>query len=427
MILALMVVTMFALLLLRIPVAFAMLFPCLAYVAILPDISLGVALQRTLAPLDTFSLLAVPLFMMTGYLSNAAGLADRLFKFMLCLFGRLPGSLAYVNVACGVLFSWMSGAAVADAAGLGTVLVPAMKKRGYDEGFAIGLTGSSALIGPIMPPSIPAIIFAVTSGVSVGKLFLAGIIPALVLAAILCGNIFLYVKRHPEVAKQAEQDRDIPLDKAFWDALPTLFTPVIILGGILGGVFSPTEAAAFSVLYLILLGVIYRTLSMRQFWEVLHQTVATTGTIMMIVAAAGFFGWIIAREQGPQALSQLLTSLTTDKWVFLLLLNLFLLIIGTLLEPVSALLILVPILMPVALAYKVDLTHLGMVMIFNLVIGLLTPPIGLVLYILSTVTGVSLQKVIRGTIPFLIPLLVVLVVITYVPQLSTWLPELVFK
>ena len=421
MILAILVISMLVLIALRIPVAFSMLLPCLCYIAISPDITLGVALQRTMAPLDSFPLLAVPLFMMTGYLSNASGLADRLFRLMICLFGRIPGNLAYVNVASGVLFSWMSGAAVADAAGLGTVLVPAMKKRGYDEGFALGLTGCSALIGPIMPPSIPAIIFAVSAGVAVDKLFLAGVIPALILAAILCVYVFVHVSWHP--LPPSTEMESIGLGRAFLDALPVLFTPVFILGGILGGVFSPTEAAAFSTLYLLLLSVLYRTLSLKSFVTVLQQTTATTGTIMIIVAAAGLFGWIIAREQGPQAVKDALMYLTTDRLVFLLLLNLFLLVLGTLLEPVAALLIMVPILLPVTKEFGIDPLHLGMVMIFNLVIGLLTPPVGLVLYVLSSVTGAPIQRVIKGTIPFLVPLVIVLLLITYIPGISTWLPE----
>lgn len=421
MVLGILVASMILLIFLRIPVAFAMLLPCLAYVAISPDITLGVALQRTMAPIDSSALLAVPMFMMTGYLSNASGLADRLFRFMICLFGKIPGNLAYVNVASGVLFSWMSGAAVADAAGLGTVLVPAMKKRGYDEGFSLGLTGCSALIGPIMPPSIPAIIFAVAAGVAVDKLFLAGVIPALILALILCAYVFVHVRRHPLPA--TVETESIGLLQAFWEALPVLFTPVIILGGILGGVFSPTEASAVSTLYLLLLGLIYRSLKLKDLIIVLQQTAATMGVIMIIVAAAGLFGWIIAREQGPQAVTELLTRLTDNPWVFLLLLNIFLLILGTLLEPVAALLIMVPIVKPVAMAFGIEPVHLGMVMIFNLVIGLLTPPVGLVLYVLSSVTGSSLQRVIQGTIPFLVPLFIVLQVITYCPAISTWLPN----
>lgn len=422
MILSLLLVSMLILLLLRIPIAFSMFLPCMCYVALSPDITLGVALQRTMAGLDSFPLLAVPLFMMTGYLSNTSGLADRLFRLMLCLFGKVPGSLAYVNVASGVLFSWMSGAAVADAAGLGTVLVPAMKKRGYDEGFSLGLTASSALIGPIMPPSIPAIIFAVTAGVSVGKLFLAGVLPAFLMAGVLCVSVFLHVRRHPNMDRQ--EGESIELGKALIDALPVLLTPVIILGGILGGVFSPTEAAAFSTLYMLFLGFVYRSLSLLGLWNVLQRTVATTGTIMLIVSAAGLFGWIIAREQGPQAVTSLLTGLTSHPLVFLLLLNVFLLFIGTLLEPVAALLITVPILLPVAQEYNIDPLQLGMIMIFNLVIGLLTPPVGLVLFVLSSVTGASIQRVIQGVLPFLLPLLVVLLIITYVPSLSTFLPAL---
>lgn len=425
MILTILVCSMLTLIALRIPIAFSLLLPCVCYVAISGDITLGVALQRVEASIDSFPILAVPLFTMTGYLSSVSGLADRMFRLMICLLGKIPGNLAYVNVASGVLFSWMSGAAVADAAGLGTVLVPAMKKRGYDEGFALGLTGCSALIGPVMPPSIPAIIFAISAGVAVDKLFFAGVIPAFILASVLCVKVYWYVARNPLPA--AEEQDSQSLGKAMLDALPTLLTPVIILGGILGGVFSPTEAAAFSTLYLILLGILYRSLTLHGLFDVLRKTVATTGTIMLIVAAAGLFGWIIAREQGPQALAGLITQWTDNPWVFLLLLNLFLLVVGTLLDPVAALLIMVPILMPVSRSFGIDPLHLGMVMIFNLVIGLLTPPVGLVLYVLSSVTGAPIQVVIRGTIPFLIPLLVVLVLLTFFPALSTWLPQLISR
>ncbi|MBX3419917.1 MAG: TRAP transporter large permease [Pirellulaceae bacterium] len=409
------------LLLIRVPVAISMLLPCLLYVVISPDITLGVALQRTLAAINSFPLLSVPLFIMTGYVSNAAGLADRLFRLLQAVLRGLPGSLAYVNVLSSVMFSWMSGAAVADAAGLGSVMVPAMKKRGYDEGFSLGLTGASSLIGPIMPPSIPAIIYAVTAGVPVGALFVAGIIPALLLAAILCLSVFRYARRHPECDRLPEDS--IATGSAVLQALPVLLTPVIILGGILGGVFTPTEAAAAAVLYVMLLGLCYRTLTFASLLEIMHRTTQTTGTIMLIVAAAGLFGWVIAREQGPQLVAAALTSLTDDRWVFLLLLNLILLVVGMLLEPVSALLITVPILLPTAVQYGISPLHLGMIMILNLVIGLLTPPVGLVLYVLSSVCGAPLAVVIRGTFRFWIPLTITLLLITYLPQISLWLPN----
>lgn len=413
---------MLALLILRVPVAVSMLLPCLIYVAASPDITLGVALQRSMAAINSFPLLAVPLFVMTGYLSNAGGLADRLFRLLLTLFGRIPGSLGYVNVISSLLFSWMSGAAIADAAGLGSVLVPAMKKRGYDEGFSLGLTGASSLIGPIMPPSIPAIVYAVTAGVSVGSLFFAGVLPAFVLTAILCIFVYVNARQHPVEENDAATQQSV--GQAIKSALPVLFTPVIILGGILGGVFTPTEAAAAAVMWVLFLSVCYRSLSFKAFHGVLVKTATTTGSIMFIVTAAGLFGWVIAREQGPQAVTTAMLQLTDNPYVFLLLINVALLVTGMLLEPVAGLLITVPVLLPAALEFGIDPLQLGIVMILNLVLGLLTPPVGLVLYVLSSVTGCSVQRVIRGTVPFLIPLLITLLLITFFPPFSLWLPGL---
>lgn len=425
---------MLLLLAIRVPVAHAMLFPCLLYAAVSPDITLGVALQRTVAGINSFPLLAVPLFIMTGYLTNAAGLSDRIFAFLAKALHRIPGRLGYVNVGSSVMFSWMSGAAIADAAGLGAVLVPAMKKEGYDEGFSLGLTGASSMIGPIMPPSIPAIIYAVTAGVSVGGLFFAGVVPALLLATVLCVHVYWHVRRHPlNVADSgvAVADSGVAVAgpgeggwRALASAAPVLVTPVIILGGILGGVFTPTEAAAAAVMYMLLLGICYRTLSWRGLVDVLLQTSATTGAILLIVASASLFGWIVAREQGPQMVADTLSGLTQSPLLFLLLVNLFLLAVGMLLEPTAALLICVPVLLPVAGEFGIDPLHLGVVMILNLVIGLITPPVGLVLYVLCSVTGARLPVVIRGIVPFLLPLMVTLLIVTFVPAVSLWLPRL---
>lgn len=419
--LLLLTVSVALLLFIRIPVAFALLIPCLAYVASSEDISLGVALQRTVRGLDSFPLLAVPLFIMTGYLANAAGMSDRLFRFLLILLGRTRGSLGYVNVGSSVVFSWMSGAAIADAAGLGSVLVPAMRKRGYDERFSLGLTGASAMIGPIMPPSIPAIIYAVSAGVSIGALFFAGVLPALVLAAVLCLYVYLYARKsdRPLVAAQGNAS----IGHALVTALPILVTPVIILGGILGGVFTPTEAAAAAVAYLLLLSLLYRSLTLEALYGVFLRSAATTGSILLIVSAASLFGWVIAREEGPRMAAEAILTVTANPYVFLLLVNLTLLLIGMLLEPVAALLITVPVLLPIAVQFGVDPLHLGVVMILNLVIGLLTPPVGLVLYVLSSVTGASFSQVARGTAPFLIPLGAALLIVTFVPQVSLALPR----
>ncbi len=423
--LGILVIAMLVLLFLRVPVAISMLLPCLVYVAWSPDITLGVAMQQTVGSVDSFPLLAVPLFILTGYLSNAGGLADRLFRLLLTLFKRIPGNLGFVNVFSSLTFSWMSGAAIADAAGLGSVLVPAMKKRGYDEKFALGLTGASSLIGPIMPPSIPAIVYAVSAGVSVGALFFAGVLPALVLTLILCVFVYLNARKNP--IDDEGSGEGMPLSKAISMALPVLFTPVIILGGILGGVFTPTEAAAAAVVWVLILSACYRSLSFPAFRRVLVRTSTTTGSILLIVAAAGLFGWVIAREQGPQAVTALMLRVTDNPYVFLLLVNIALLIIGMLLEPVAALLITVPVLLPAAIQFGIDPLHFGIVMILNLVLGLLTPPVGLVLYVLSSVTGSPVQTVTRGTVPFLIPLLITLLIITFIPALSLWLPGLMAK
>jgi tripartite ATP-independent transporter DctM subunit len=422
MILGILVLAMLVLLFLRVPVAISMLLPCLVYVIWSPDITLGVALQQTVGSVDSFPLLAVPLFIMTGYLSNAGGLADRLFRMLLTLFKKVPGNLGYVNVFSSLMFSWMSGAAIADAAGLGSVLVPAMKKRGYDEKFALGLTGASSLIGPIMPPSIPAIVYAVSAGVSVGALFFAGVLPALVLTSILCVFVYLDARKNP--LREEANVQDIPVSKAIKSALPVLLTPVIILGGILGGIFTPTEAAAAAVMWVLILCAVYKSLSFKAFHGVLIKTATTTGSIMLIVAAAGLFGWVIAREQGPQAVTEAMLQFTDNPIVFLLLINVVLLLTGMLLEPVAGLLITVPVLLPAAVEFGIDPLHLGIVMILNLVLGLLTPPVGLVLYVLSSVTGASVQTVTRGTVPFLIPLLITLLLITFIPGFSLWLPGL---
>lgn len=425
MILVILIIAMLVLLLLRLPVAISMLLPCLLYVVWSPDITLGVALQQTVSPINSFPLLAVPLFIMTGYLSNAAGLADRLFRMLLTLFKRVPGNLGFVNVFSSLMFSWMSGAAIADAAGLGSVLVPAMKKRGYDEKFALGLTGASSLIGPIMPPSIPAIVYAVSANVSVEKLFFAGVIPALVLTSILCVFVYRDAKKNP--LREEASVLNLTVLEAIQSAIPVLLTPVIILGGILGGVFTPTEAAAAAVMWILILSLCYRSLSFQAFQGVLVKTTTTTGSIMLIVAAAGLFGWVIAREQGPQAVTEAVLQFTDNPFVFLLLINLALLVTGMFLEPVAALLITVPVVLPAAMEFGIDPLHLGIVMILNLVLGLLTPPVGLVLYVLSSVTGASVQSVTRGTVPFLIPLLITLLLITFVPALSLWLPSLLPK
>jgi tripartite ATP-independent transporter DctM subunit len=316
----------------------------------------------------------------------------------------------------------MSGSAMADAAGLGKLEVPAMLKRGYDAKFAVGLTAASSVIGPIMPPSITAVVYGVVSGASIGGLFIAGIIPALLIAAILSICVYFYARNKPHLKSERASLKE--LTRAGGTASLALMTPLIVLGGILGGFFTPTEAAGAAALYMVVLGLAYRTLKWSNFRNIFVSTAATTGVVMFIVASASVFGWVLGREQVPQQLTQSILSLTDNPIVFLILLNVLLLVVGMILEPNSAILIIVPVILPATAAFDISPIHLGSIVILNLMIGLLTPPVGLVLYVLSSVTGIPFSRVARGTAPFLVPLIIILMLVTFIPALTMWLPGL---
>lgn len=421
--LLLMTAAVLLLLLLRVPAAIALLVPSLVYIVADPTVGLDTAAQQTISGVNTFPLLAVPLFILMGNIANVSGISDRLFDAASALFGRVRGSLGYVNVSTSFGFAWMSGAAISDAAAMGRVQVPAMLKRGYPENFTLGLTAASSLVAPILPPSIPAIIYAVTAGVSIGALFVAGIIPALLLVLALCLVVF-FRTRHREdlrLEKVTGRERWLPV----LSALPGFGAAVVVLGGILGGVFTPTEAAAVAVLYMLLLSFCYRSMGIKNIRRVVLNTVETAGAVLLIVCAAALFGWVLAREQAPQLLTQAIFEVTTNPIVFLILLNVVLLIVGAMLEPTAAILILVPVLAPVGEMFGIDPLHMAMIVIFNLMLGLLTPPVGLVLYVLSSVTDFSVTRVIRGVAPFYGVLLAVLMLITFFPFFSTWLPSMV--
>lgn len=421
--LLLMIATLLLMLALRVPAAIALLVPSLVYVLLDSAVGLGTAAQQTMSGVNTFPLLAVPLFILMGNIANVSGISERLFDAATAIFGRIRGSLGYVNIFTSFSFAWMSGAAISDAAAMGRVQVPAMLKRGYPTGFTLGLTASSSLIAPILPPSIPAIIYAVTAGVSIGALFVAGIVPALILVFALSLVVFFAVRKRDDLGlkKVSGRERWIPV----LAALPGFGVAVIVLGGILGGIFTPTEAAGVAVLYMLLLACCYRTMGWSNLRRVMTNTVETGGSVLLIVCAASLFGWVLSREQAPQAAAALILEVTTHPIVFLLLLNVMLLVIGAVLEPTAAILILVPVLSPVATMFGLDPLHVAMIVIFNLMLGLLTPPVGLVLYVLSSVTEFSVATVIRGVLPFYSVLLGVLGLITFFPFFSTWLPSII--
>lgn len=408
------------LLLARVPVALAMLAPCLVYLWMDPSVTVVQAFQRMTAGVNSFPLLAVPLFIMTGNAANMSGITERLFDLAERLMGHLQGALGYVNVLTSLVFSWMSGAAIADAAAIGKIIVPEMKRRGWKESFSVGITASSGLIGPIMPPSIPAIIYAVTAGVSVGALFVVSMMPAMVMVVVLSFMVWLHARKHPGLRQPRASGREML--RAIVRSLLPMFTPVIILGGILGGVVTPTEAAGLAVVWVLLLAAIYGNLTPKSLWSVISQTAETTGSVMLIVASASMFGWVLTRERVPQEVAGAIMGLTTNPIVFLILVNLILLLVGMMLEPVSAILIMVPVLLPVVQLFGIDPLHFGVFMVLNLVIGLITPPVGLVLYVLSSATGIEFQRVLKGVLPFLAPLGFVLLVVTFIPAISMWLP-----
>ncbi|HEY8471228.1 MAG TPA: TRAP transporter large permease [Natronosporangium sp.] len=420
--LAIMGIAIVVLLFFRVPIAFAILGPCYCYLWYTEQ-SLGSGLRVAAQGVNSWPLLAVPLFVLVGVSATRAGIADRLFDFALAMVGRVRGSLGYVNIGVSVGFSWMSGSALADAAGLGSVEVPAMRKRGYPARFAVGLSGASSAIGPIMPPSIPAIVYAAVAVVSTGALFAASVVPAFLLAIALAITVYIWARKREEL--RTERFSMAVLGRTFVRASGAMLTPVIILGGILGGLFTPTEAAAIAAVYMLLLGFIYRTVKPRDLFGIFRDTVMTTASIMIILAASTLLGWILAREQVPQTVADAIFSFTDNKVVFLLLVNVFLLLFGAIIEPTSALVISVPILLPIAMEFGIDPIHFGVIVILNLMIGLLTPPMGGVVFVLSSVTGIPIADVFRGVSPFLIPLIAVLMVVTFVPELALWLPSLV--
>jgi len=381
-----------------------------------------VIVHQMFSGIDSFPLLAIPFFILAGSLMNSSAITDRIFNFASHLFAWARGGICYVNIVASVIFAGMSGAAVADAGGLGAIEIKAMRDRGYGDRLSVGLTAASSIIGPLIPPSLPIIIFGFVANVSIGKLFIAGLVPGIIMAISLAVMVRFIAAR-----------QDLPKDgnfsfrtvgKSFNKASLALLTPIIIVGGILGGIFTPTEAAVAAAAYALILGMfIYRSLGVSDIWKVTKETGEMTASILFIVSAASIFSWIIKTERVAYDFSSMMFGVTDNYIVILLLINLLLLIIGCFLDAIAAITILTPILLPVAVAAGVDPVQFGVIMVLNLMIGLLSPPLGIVLYVLSAVSGVSMKETIRGTLPFLVPLLITLMIVTFVPAVSLWLPE----
>jgi tripartite ATP-independent transporter DctM subunit len=422
----LLLVAAFALLVIGAPIAIVLAGSSALWVffgSSVPDV---VLVHRMVNGVDSFPLLAIPFFIMAGNLMNSAGITKRIFNFALALVGWMRGGLGHVNVIGSVIFAGMSGAAVADAGGLGTIEIKAMRDHGYEDDFAVGITAASATIGPIIPPSLPMVVYGYMASVSVGQLFAAGLIPGLLMAAALM--VMIAVRSHRRGYARDANFSLRRLGETFLAAFFPLMTPVIIIGGMMSGLFTPTEAAVAACAYALVLGlVVYRSLDWRGLLKVSMETLETTAIILLIVAAASIFAWILTSNRVEQGLSEAILGLTDNKYLLLLLVNVLLLIIGCFLETVAAITILVPVLLPIMTKAGVDPVHFGLVMVFNLMIGLLTPPVGMVLFVLARVAKVSVERAAAAVVPFLLPLVVVLFLITYLPGLVLWLPTLIFR
>ncbi|MBA4421957.1 MAG: C4-dicarboxylate ABC transporter permease [Syntrophus sp. (in: bacteria)] len=395
----------------------------LVYALISGSMPVTTLTQTIFGGLATFPLLAIPLFMLAGNLMNEGGITQDLVRFARLLLGHIRGGLGHATILACAIFAAISGAAVATAVAIGVVMIPAMKKAGYDEDVAAALTCTAACMGPIIPPSIPFIIYGVTANVSIGALFLGGVFPGLLLgAALMVYMYYVAVKRgYPRDVKAPGKDVLIAAAKA----VPALFMPVLILGGILSGMFTPTEAAGVAVVYSTLVGVVvYRKLNFKNLPDVLLKAGLESGMVMLLIAMSEPFAWIVAVDQIPQLLIDWISTLTTSPWLILLFINILLLFIGIPIETAPALVIVTPVLAPIAVSLGIDPVHMGIVICLNLVLGLITPPVGAVLFAVCGSTGLSLDRLSRAIwSPFFVSL-VVLAIVTYVPWLSTFLPNL---
>jgi TRAP-type C4-dicarboxylate transport system permease large subunit len=448
-----------------VPVAIAMAGSSLIFVMATGTVPDFVVIHRMVNGIDSFPLLAVPFFILAGNLMNSAGITNRIYNFALALVGWLRGGLGHVNVLGSMIFAGMSGTAIGDAAGLGTIEIKAMKDHGYSAEFAVGVTAASATLGPIIPPSLPFVIYAMFANVSVGALFLAGILPGVVLALLMMVTVAYFAHRNKwggdirfewaRIIKALTELLVVALfpfviwvltikaglphvptvtatlavlllaDRVFkFNAVLPIMTPVLLIGGMTAGVFTATEGAIAACVWSLFLGIFwFRSLNWKLLVKVSMDTIETTSIVLLIVAAASIFGWMLTVTKTTEMIAGWVLALTTDPWMFLLLANLLMLFVGCFLEPTAAITILVPILLPIVRELGIDPVHFGLIMVLNLMIGLLHPPMGLVLFVLARVAKLSIERTTMAILPWLLPLLISLGLVTYVPSISLWLPR----
>jgi TRAP-type C4-dicarboxylate transport system permease large subunit len=447
-----------------VPVFIALAGSSLIYTHFLAGIPDFVILHRMAGGIDSFPLLAVPFFILAGNLMNSAGITNRIYDFAVALCGWMRGGLAHVNIIGSVIFAGMSGTAIADAAGLGTIEIKAMKDHGYGTEFSVGVTAASATLGPIIPPSLPFVIYGMMANVSIGALFLGGVIPGVVMTLFMMATVAYFAHKNGWGSDSPFSWRQLgsagleifivlafpmvvwllvvagmsvnmavgiglvallALDWYFdFSAVMALMAPVILIGGMTLGWFTPTEAAVAAVIWSLFLGLVrYRSMTLQTVAKATFDTIETTASVLFIVTAASIFAWLLTVSQAAQTLTDVMLGITHNKWVFLLLANILILFVGCFIDTIAAITILVPILLPIVLKLGIDPIHFGLIMTLNLMIGLLHPPLGMVLFVLARVAKLSVERTTMAILPWLVPLLLALVAITYIPELTLWLPK----
>ena len=425
MITAVLLVVLVALMALRVPVSIAIGIASLIAL-LMADFPLDVIPRMMTDSVDSYALLAVPFFVLAGNLMNATGITERIFDFARALFGAIRGGLAQVNVAASMIFAGMSGAALADLGGLGAVEMRAMRQNDYPADFSAAVTLASCTIGPIIPPSIVLVVYGLTTETSVGRLFLGGVVPGLVIGIVTMAFISLYVRGKRTAWGQPEPFRFAALWHTFRRGVLALISPAIIIGAIIGGISTPSEVGAIAAAYALVVGLIYRELSWSRLKVCLVESVTMTAVIMYLIAVSSVMGWVITTERVAHDAAAIIATNIQSPLVGLLLINVFLLVVGMFLETLPALLIMSSILLPVTQALGVDPVHFGIIICFNLILGIITPPMGIGLFVAARVARVAPEQVLRAILPFLVPLIAGLLVITAFPQLTLWLPNLVF-
>lgn len=411
-----------ATILLDIPIAYGLVLACVAYLAVFDSAPMMVAAQQYVVGLDSFTLLAIPLFILAAHLMNSAGLTQRIVRLCAAIVGDMRGGLAVVAVMACMMFGALSGSGVADVVAIGSLLLPAMARAGYDRGFSAALVGSAGATSTIIPPSIVLIVYGTVSNTSVGKLFMAGIIPGLLLAVSLIIVAVWQSRKHNWAGGEPFSWPE--LRAAFIDAVPALMVPVLIIGGIRLGLFTATEAASSAIVYALLVGVFwYRTLSLRMLWENLKTTGESSAAILLLIGASGLFGWVLVAEQVPQALSALLTGMTDSAIVVLLVLTVALLILGIFMEAIPVIIIVVPVVMPVLAQFGIDPVHFGILLAINMAIGANTPPVGVDLMAACKIGGINMMQTLRPLSWMILAMTAVMLLLTFVPELVLFLPR----